>query len=133
MFDNIIRYFFSRKKCTHDLITPSNLERFCPDCGREVVLYWQIVRCSECQTKRKGFLKFDNAVPSEKYCSRCGSEHYYVETRYKVDYFDFNYAIVVKEESADSRISASSMQIWVDNNDNLRNMQRPKLLTTHAH
>lgn len=118
--------FFKSEKCTHPKITPQNKLQFCPDCGKPVILFWKIVRCDICNTKRSGLFSLDSLVPTEKYCSKCGSDGYYVETKEKLPFYEIDYAVLVKEE-LDLPESYNKTQIWIDL-ENRWNYVQPKLL-----
>lgn len=126
----ILHYLFNSRKCMHDRITPSNIERFCPDCGKEINISWHIVRCSHCNNKRESFIKLGRTLPTERYCSKCGESHFYVEVKYRVDFFDFRYSTLVKEEIGNHGFRDDQLQVWIDNNQPNKNIYNQKLIPT---
>ena len=124
-----LRFFFKRKKCLHEKVTPDKTNRFCPDCGKEILLYWQIVRCGNCHTKRNAISVLDLISPVEKYCSKCGTKEYFIEEKEKINFYDLNYAVLIKEEIKDKMSYRKTItQIWIDKESEMDNFVQPKLI-----
>ena len=76
---NKLKYLMTKNKCSHEKITPNSIGKFCPDCGKEINITWSILRCKHCSTKRASYKRFGMVLPVDRFCSRCGSTHYFVE------------------------------------------------------
>lgn len=146
----MLNLLFLSNKCAHNKVYPLSEGAFCPDCGQEIMISWQILRCECCSTKRKAHT-FENElspvrlltvavsgftpashmgklVPEEKFCKKCGSSDYYIETKEKIEFFDYEYAVILKEEiNAKSKIK-KTLQVWIEE-ENIREIfAKPKLL-----
>lgn len=66
--------------------------------------------------------------PEEKFCKKCGCSEYYIDTREKIEFFDYEYAIILKEEvKTDSKIK-KTLQIWIEEENIREAFRKPKLL-----
>lgn len=125
IFSNLIS---NQQKCLHDKITPRSIAKFCPDCGKEIIIFWYIIRCECCSIKRQGVLSLDSVIPAEKYCSKCGTDDYKVERKEKSEFYDLHFAVLKKEEINPVKHSPSRVQVWVEC-ENIWPMP-PKLIPT---
>lgn len=107
---------------------PHSLGSFCPDCGKEIDFSWYILRCKCCLSKKKAHLIYDFAVPTEKFCSKCGTAGYFIEKKQKIDINDIHYAILIKEELSNSVYRKRRTQIWVEAENVWSNLIQPKLI-----
>lgn len=108
---NII--FFNRKECKHEQISPYIDSGYCPDCGEYVFCNWYMLRCSCCNIKREGIIKNNNIIPTNKFCTNCGSNEFYIVKIKKINFIDLKYAILKKETNND--ILKSNMTVyWVE-------------------
>ena len=105
---------FNQQKCSHDKITPSSIAKFCPDCGKEIAIFWHIIRCERCSTKRQAVLSHDSVIPAEKYCSKCGTGDYKIERKEKSEFYDLHFAALKKEEIKQTKHSPPRVQVWVE-------------------
>ena len=67
-------------------------------------------------------------VPEEKFCKKCRSPEYYIDTREKIEFFDYEYAIILKEEVETNSILKKTLQIWVEEENIREVLRKPKLL-----
>lgn len=102
-------------KCRHRNAILNNNEGYCPDCGQYIKKSYHVLRCTNCGIKRKAKKKFDEIIPSEKFCTNCGSCLYEVEKYDKLNFVDINYAIEVKEAIEDIG-AINELEIWIDDN-----------------
>jgi len=118
-------------KCTHDKVLPFNGAAYCPDCGKEVKIEWKILRCEGCSGKRKSHFFLNKIVPDEKFCKKCGSASYYIESKENIEFFDYEYAIIQKDE-VDTGISfRKTVQVWIEE-DNLKDLfRKPKMIPVY--
>lgn len=105
---------FFMRKCKHNKVTPFSAGSFCPDCGKEIQISWLILRCSCCETKRRANVVFNNLVPRDKYCIKCGGSTYYRETKEKIDFFELEYSAISKKELHENNIRKEILQIWIE-------------------
>jgi len=120
-------FFPKQPKCRHERVSPIGLGKFCPDCGKEIFISWIILRCKCCSTKRQSIPRFDTFLPVEKYCSKCGSRKYYVEKKTKLEFYEFNYATLIREEFENPTDQNNKTQIWIEEN-NWSSIISPKLI-----
>lgn len=120
--------FLFNTKCTHNKIYPFSDGTFCPDCGQEIKISWRILRCDDCSTKRKTHFFMGKLVPEEKFCKKCGSSEYYIETREKIEFFDYEYAVILKEEVNTNIKVKKTLQIWIEEENLRQSFSKPKLL-----
>ena len=124
----MLSFLFRRNKCAHNKIDPLNPETFCPDCGQEIKISWQILRCECCSTKRKSHVFKGKFIAEEKFCKKCGSSEYYIETKEKIEFFDYEYAVILKEEIKTKSEIKKTIQVWIEE-ENIREIfVKPKLL-----
>lgn len=124
---NLLDSFILYNKCAHNKIYPTSQGDFCPDCGQEIKISWQILRCKCCSTKRKVHSFMKKIVPDEKFCKKCGCSEYYIEIKEKIEFFDYEYAVILKEEVPKLKIK-KTLQIWIEE-ENIREIFiKPKLL-----
>jgi len=124
----LLKFLFNTTKCNHNKIYPFSDGIFCPDCGQEIKISWRILRCECCSTKRKAHFYINKLVPEEKFCKKCGSREYYIDIREKIEFFDYEYAIILKEEvKTDSKIK-KTLQIWIEEENIREALRKPKLL-----
>jgi len=126
----VLSFLINQKKCTHDKIIPSNSGNYCPDCGKQVVIQWHIVRCDGCCSKRKSYLVKNKLSPVENFCTKCGSPDYYVEEKEQIEFFDYDYATMIREEIREKQPIKETIQVWIE--EESRNMfSTPRLLTVN--
>jgi len=66
--------------------------------------------------------------PQEKFCKKCGSSEYYIEIKERPEFFDYEYAVIFKEEIQVESKFKKTLQIWTEE-ENLRDIfVKPKLL-----
>lgn len=106
--------FKNHNKCKHPKITPFSVGKFCPDCGKEIQISWLILRCSCCQSKRRANVVFNNLVPRDKYCIKCGNKEYFKENKEKIDFFELEYSAISKKEINANNFSKEILQIWIE-------------------
>ncbi len=128
MLIEFLKSFLFKGNCTHTSFDPVGINQFCPDCGKEIRVAFKIVRCSCCSTRKSAKLIFKRIIPDEKYCSKCGSNDYYVEKKERIEFFDLRYAIILKEIVENSSIEDFRTQIWIENENNWSNIIKPKLI-----
>ena len=68
-------------------------------------------------------------LPEEKFCKKCGSSEYYIETKEKIEFFDYEYAIILKEEVNTKVKIKKTLQIWIEEENVRQVLRKPKLLT----
>ncbi len=141
---------FIDNKCPHNKIYPFSDGMYCPDCGQEIKISWQILRCKACSSKRKSYfiknkfipfryltriiydffpqLQRETIIPEEKFCKKCGCAEYFIDTREKIEFFDYEYAIILKEEIKFDTNTQKTTQIWVEEEKRSRAFNKQKLL-----
>lgn len=124
----MLNFLFNTQKCTHSKVTMQDGQAFCPDCGQEVKISWQILRCDCCSTKRRSRIYKNNMIPEEKFCKKCGSPEYFVEIKDKIDFFDYEYATLLKKEVKSVSKLKESFQIWIEEENYRDIFDKPKLL-----
>jgi hypothetical protein len=67
-------------------------------------------------------------VPEEKFCKKCGSPEYFIETKEKIEFFDYEYAIILKEEVNTKVKTKKTLQIWIEEENFREVFSKPKLL-----
>ena len=107
------------KGCNHLRVSPVNPNhQFCPDCGKQVVSEWYIIRCKQCSSKRSGYHLFNEYIPHDKFCTKCGSNRYKVEIRDNIEFYEFSFATFkfkeLKIDSIPSKQRRSSTKVWID-------------------
>ncbi|EKE03999.1 MAG: hypothetical protein ACD_20C00121G0003 [uncultured bacterium] len=115
-----------KPKCRHEKITPTSIGKFCPDCGKEVFISWVILRCKGCSSRRQASPQFETIIPIEKFCSKCGERNYSIEKKSKLEFYEINYAVLIKEEFNDELID-NKTQVWIEENS-WSNFIQPKLI-----
>jgi len=91
-------------------------------------MYWAVLRCRCCASKRQGSLYFNSVIPNEKYCINCGSPEYYIEKKYKFELPDIDYAVLVKENVKEELIFSKKTQIWIEGEKTWSDYIQPKLI-----
>ena len=81
-------FFFKKKKCTHPKVSPDKDAQYCPDCGEYIENNWYLTRCSCCNVKLVSIAKYDDIMPTTKFCPNCGCTHYYVQKIEKINFID---------------------------------------------
>lgn len=122
------RFLFRKSKCIHPQITPASIGSFCPDCGKIILMSWMILRCNHCSTKRHAKISSHFIAPTEKYCSKCGSGKYIIEKKYKIEFYDLDYAILLKEEVTEDSLADDKTQVWIEYENTWTNYIKPKLI-----
>ena len=125
----MLNFLFNNIKCNHNKIYPFSDGTFCPDCGQEIKISWQLLRCECCSSKRNVRVFFNKILPEEKFCKKCGSSEYYIETKEKIEFFDYEYAIILKEEVNTKIKIKKTLQIWIEEENVRQVLRKPKLLT----
>jgi len=110
----LIKLFQNKYKCSHKNALLNSESGYCPDCGQYLIKNYYIVRCARCDIKRSAKLIWGEIQPSEKYCSNCGSEEFYIEKIDKVNFIDAQYAIYIKEIASEIKELHPETQVWVD-------------------
>lgn len=113
---------FNFRKCKHEKITPLSSGSYCPDCGLKIEINWHLIRCAKCQSKRRGLSGLDKVYPLDKYCSKCGEYHYFIDTVDKVEFFDISIAVWSRIECNNSFNSNSKTQVWIEEASNQTNL-----------
>jgi hypothetical protein len=124
----VLDFLLNTKKCNHPKVSPDAGQGFCPDCGQEVRFSWKLLRCECCSTKRKAKFLKDNIVPEEKFCRKCGTPEYFIELKDKMEFFDYEYAVLQKEEVKQVSKLKESFQIWIEEENYRDIFDKPKLL-----
>lgn len=124
----VLSFLFNNTRCTHNKVYSLNEGAYCPDCGEEIKISWQILRCSCCSTKRKSHFFINKLVPEEKFCKKCGNPEYFIETKEQIEFFDYDYAIILKEEIKAKTQSRKTLQIWIEEENIREFFIKPKLL-----
>jgi len=106
-------FFKKRFSCTHKHALIQDNEGYCPECGVYLKKYFYIVRCKCCDIKRDAKMHFEEIVPSEKYCTNCGSEEFYIEKLEQINFTDVRFAVHKKETHEPVRIKETT-QVWVE-------------------
>lgn len=109
-----------KQKCKHLKVNPfKEIDNYCPDCGKQVAVEWFFIRCSDCSTKREGYHMFSQFIPKAEFCKRCGSNHYRIETREEVNFFELSFASFKMREIERSVkkpvIRQSRTKVWMEN------------------
>ncbi len=118
----------NKNKCTHKNALINSNSGYCPDCGEYLIKNYYMVRCSRCDIKRQARLFWGEIVPSERFCSNCGSSEYYIEKIDSINFIDAKYAIYLKETAEETHSKDPQVQIWVDeNNDKIKQIEMNKL------
>ena len=106
--------FKKQKNCRHKKITPFSTGNFCPDCGMEIEIFWLILRCECCQSKRAAHVVFNSIIPEDKHCIKCGASGYYIEKKETLEFFEFEYAVISKKAVNDDFNTKEMLQIWIE-------------------
>ena len=109
----ILEFFKLNKTCEHSRVRPDVDFAYCPDCGELIENQWYITRCSCCGVKHKSIVKNGKIIPADNYCHNCGSSEFTVERLPQINFFDVNFAVVVKKVFC-SKNRESYTQSWVD-------------------
>lgn len=109
----IFDFLFGMHHCNHDKVDPSLDFEYCPDCGELIENQWYITRCTCCGVKQKSIVKNGKILPANNFCHNCGSNEFTVERLPKLNFFDVNFAVVVKKVFC-SKTQESYTQSWVD-------------------
>ena len=110
----LVHFFINKNKCAHVNISAFESGKYCPDCGRQIVIKWYLLRCKCCNSKRAAFLHNRKIISTEKHCVNCGEHSYYLEEILKPNYFDVNYAVAMKEIADSRNKSLINTQVWID-------------------
>lgn len=110
----LISFIKKQNKCSHKNALLCSNQGYCPDCGQYLVKNYYLVRCSRCDIKRQAKISWGEIVPSDKFCSNCGSSEYYIEKLDSVNFVDATYAVYLKEIANEMQILHPEAQIWVD-------------------
>ncbi len=113
MFKKFLNQIF---KCRHRNAILNNDEGYCPDCGKYIKKSYYVLRCANCGIKRHAKKKFDIIIPSEKFCTSCGSSDCEIEKYEKLNFVDINYAIEIKEVIENADYPINEIEIWIDEN-----------------
>jgi len=124
----VLSFLFNKTKCSHNKIYPFSDGTYCPDCGQEIKLSWLILRCECCSTKRKSHFFMGKLTPEDKFCKKCGGHEYYTDIREKIEFFDYEYAIILKEEVKTNIKMKKTLQIWIEEENMREIFGKPKLL-----
>ncbi len=125
----MLSFLTNKPKCSHDRVYPLASGSFCPDCGYQIKIFWQILRCDCCSSKRKAFFSRSRLIPVEKFCTKCGSSEFYIEKKEKVQFFDYEYAVILKEEVKEKNFK-DTIQIWIEE-ESRGVFVKPMLLTVN--
>jgi hypothetical protein len=124
----VLNFLFFSQKCTHSKVSVKDGQAFCPDCGQYIKISWQILRCDCCSTKRKPRIHKDHIHPEEKFCKKCGSSEFFLEEKSNPEFFDYDYAILSKEEVKLGEKLKETLQIWIEEENYKEIFDKPKLL-----
>lgn len=110
----MLNFLTKNNKCLHDKVSPLNSGNFCPDCGTEIKISWQLLRCDCCLTKKKFNILRNKIVPEDQFCKNCGNSAFYLETKERPEFFDYAYAVILKEEIRSDFVFKETVQIWIE-------------------
>lgn len=110
----LITFIKSKNKCSHKNALLYSDSGYCPDCGQYLVKNYYLIRCSRCDIKREAKISWGEIIPTEKFCSNCGSSQYYIEKLDGVNFVDAAYAIYLKEIANEMQVLHPEAQIWVE-------------------
>ena len=114
----ILSALFFKNACKHTKVNPFyQHEKYCPDCGKRVSVEWHIIRCSGCFTKRSGYHLYDEYIPHERFCKRCGEENFFVEIKDNIQIFEFAYATYkfkIHDKLKTRKKQTSSTKVWLE-------------------
>ena len=114
MTNILLKLIRNKCRCSHKNALLNSTSGYCPDCGQYLVKKYYLVRCSRCDIKRTARLVWDEIVPTERYCSNCGSDEYYIEQIDKINFIDAKYALCIKEIANELADLHPDVQVWVD-------------------
>lgn len=120
----LIKFFSSKNKCDHKNALLNSDCGYCPDCGQYLQKNYYIVRCSCCDIKREAKLSWGEIMPTEKYCSNCGSSEYYIEKLDKLNLIDAHYAVYLKEIANELQTLHPEAQIWVEDGEKIKQITK---------
>ena len=118
----LIKFIKNKTKCTHKNALLTTDEGYCPDCGQYLIKNYYLIRCSRCDIKREAKLSWGEISPTQKFCSNSGEEDYYIERLDKINFIDAKYAIYIKEIANDMHTLHPEAQIWVEDNDKIKQL-----------
>ncbi len=123
IFSRLIYMLKLTQTCSHEKVLP-NIERaYCPDCGRLIENEWYIVRCACCGVKMRAKTVGNKVVPSDHYCSNCGSSEYVIEKLDQINFINVNFAVLIKKILEEEKKMQIFTQCWQE-----RTNEQPKLL-----
>lgn len=129
MIDYILYKVLNLKpKCLHENVHPDSTGCFCPDCGKEIKIFWHILKCENCSSKRNAILRFNSIIPADNFCAKCGAKAYYVEKQEKLQFYDISYAIISREEIPEELKNINVKQIWIESESVHNEHFAPKLI-----
>lgn len=118
----LISFFKNKNKCTHKNALLNSSEGYCPDCGQYLIKNYYLVRCSCCDIKRQAKISWGEIIPTEKFCSNCGNQDYYIEKIDSVNFIDAQYAIYLKEIADEIKNLHPEAQIWVEDEKEIKQL-----------
>jgi len=87
--------------CTHKSVRDDRF-KFCPDCGKKVVVKQVCIKCMECGRLRKAVKPdYKNILPAKKFCTFCGSSKWTYEYYYDANIPEKLREISVKQVTED--------------------------------
>ncbi len=109
----IYSFFLPRKECDHKRVNPfMAFNNYCPDCGREIIVEWCFVCCSDCGSRRSGYFIYDRFYPVEKYCRQCGNKHFEIEIKNRLEIYETNFASYKLRER--HKTPQSKTKVWLE-------------------
>ena len=118
----LLKFIKNKNKCNHKNALLHTDNGYCPDCGQYLIKNYYLIRCSRCDIKREAKLAWGEIIPTQKFCSKCGEQNYYIEKLDKVSFIDAKYAIYLKEIASEIQTLHPESQIWVDENNVIKQL-----------
>ena len=118
----LLKFIKNKNKCNHKNALLHTDNGYCPDCGQYLIKNYYLIRCSRCDIKREAKLAWGEIIPTQKFCSNCGEQNYYIEKLDKVSFIDAKYAIYLKEIASEIQTLHPESQIWVDENNVIKQL-----------
>ena len=118
----LLKFIKNKNKCNHKNALLHTDNGYCPDCGQYLIKNYYLIRCSRCDIKREAKLAWGEIIPTQKFCSNCGEQNFYIEKLDKVSFIDAKYAIYLKEIASEIQTLHPESQIWVEDNDIIKQL-----------
>ena len=118
----LLKFIKNKNKCNHKNALLHTDNGYCPDCGQYLIKNYYLIRCSRCDIKREAKLAWGEIITTQKFCSNCGEQNFYIEKLDKVSFIDAKYAIYLKEIASEIQTLHPESQIWVEDNDIIKQL-----------